>query len=287
MTGRTFAFDRGPALDVGVGLPAVDRSTLAAPAVLAVGLLFASRLAINARASVPIDLVALQELLVPVSALVTAGSLAAIAMTTPRRDEAVGLAFVAAFGAVGTLADAAVTPAAVALVGGSGLALVGQVQAGHRGRLAVGVLLVAGLAASFTAAIGLVPTAVRPLGTQLALLGIAGTPLSIAQSRVDWGAGVAASAALVALAIVGPFVLGATALVAGGIVGASLPIMALAVGGLTTTASAAIRTRRHPQALGAGLLLFAGVPGTLPRALGFVLAIALLTAPAGGVARAG
>ncbi|WP_158855290.1 MULTISPECIES: hypothetical protein [unclassified Halorhabdus] len=266
----------------------LDRVTLSAPAVFAVATLFVSRLAINARTPVPFDLVAVQDLLVPVTALACAGSLIAIAVLDAGGYETVGLAFVGVFGVTGTIARPASVPAVVALVAGSGVAAGARLYAERTfpiGPAVVTGVLLGGLTASLGSSLGIAAATTRSLGTQLTLLGVAGTPIFLVRGRTDYLAGAVAAGLLVALGIVAPFLLGATGLVAGGIVGASLPLMALSVGGLTVTASAALRTRQHAATLGAGLLLFAGVPATLPRAVAVVLALVLLVETATGGAR--
>jgi len=281
MSGRVAAFDAVgmPTTLGGIEVAELDREVLAAPAVLAVATLFGVRIAINARAAVPIDLVVLQKWLVPLTALVCAGSLLAIAVLGGERYETVGLAFVGVFGVAGTIARPAYTPAVVAIVVGTALATGDRMNTDEEPRIGPAVvasLLVCGLAASLLGTFGVEPATTRSIGSQLTLLGIAGTPVFLARNRADWLFGALGAGLLVALGVIAPFLLGATGLVAGAIVGASVPIMALAVGGLTTTASAALRTGHHAAALGAGLLLFAGIPATIPRALAFVLAVVLL-----------
>jgi len=276
-----------PGVVRGIGGGRIDREALATPAVLAAATLFGVRLAINARAPVPFDPVALLEWLVPLTALGCAGSLLAIAVLDGESYETVGLVFVGVFGIVGTIARPAYVPAVVAIVAGTALATGDRLLAGTDRRLGpafVTSLLVCGLAVSLIGSLGVEPATTRPIGSQVTLLGIAGTPVFLARGRADWLFGALGAGLLVALGVFAPFLLGATGLVAGGIVGASTPVMALAVGGLTTTASAALRTRRHAAALGAALLLFAGVPATLPRALAVVLAVVLFLGPhSGGV----
>jgi hypothetical protein len=285
MSGRVAALDTVGVPTIVRDVDAIDRPVLAAPAVLAAAALFVTRLAINARAAVPIDLVSLQEWLVPLTALVCAGSLLAIAVLHGTTVETVGLTFVGVFGVAGTIARPAFVPAIVAIVAGAAIALGDRLWTGDGPRLGpvlVSGLLIGGLAASLAGALGFESAAARSLGSQLTLLGIAGTPVFLARGRFDWLAGAVGAGLLVALGVLAPFLLGATGLVAGAIVGASVPVMALAVGGVTTTASAALRTRNHAAAMGAGLLLFAGIPATIPRALAFVLALALLVGPSLG-----
>ena len=263
----------------------VDRDVLAAPAVFAAATLFCVRIAINAGVVVPVDLVVLQEWLVPLSAVGCAGSLLAIAVLDSDGYETIGLAFVGVFGVVGTAARPAYAPVVVAITVGTALATGSRLRTGDELRLGpifVTGLLIGGLAVSLAGTFGIEPTTTRTLGTQLTLLGIAGTPAFLARGRADWLLGALGAGLLVALGVIAPFLLGATGLVAGGIVGASVPVMALSVGGLTMTASAALRSRHHAVALGAGLLLFAGIPATIPRALALALAVTLLVESSSG-----
>ncbi|MFB6162264.1 MAG: hypothetical protein ABEJ86_02330 [Halococcoides sp.] len=258
----------------------IDRAVLALPATILAALLFGSRLAINARVSMPIDPVGLQDSLVTITALACAGSILAIAVLHGRGVETVGLSVVGVFGVLGVIARPATAPAAVAIVAGSTLAI-GAKLSGERalGATLVAGLLIGGLAGSLAGVVGFESATTRPIGSQIALLGAAGTPAVLARGRLDWTLGAIGAGLLVVVAAIAPFVLGATGLVAGAIVGASVPVMALALGGVTTTASAALRTEAYPAALGAGLLLFAGVPATIPRALAVVLAMVVLIGP--------
>ena len=290
MSGRVTALAAVEIPRTGHRVDTVDRATLAVPAVLAAAALFVSRLAINARATIPVDLVAFQAFLVPVTALACGGSLVAMAVFGADSYETIGLTFIGVFGVAGTIARPAYVPAVVAIVAGTGVVVGAQLRLDRERRLGPGivaVLLVGGLATSLAGSLGIASASLRSLGTQLTLLGVAGTPLFLARGRIDYLAGAVAGGLLVVLGLVAPFLLGATGLVAGAIVGASLPLMALAVSGLTVTASAALRTRRHAATFGAGLLLFAGVPATVPRALALTLAVVLLVETAvGGVADA-
>ncbi|WP_135661924.1 phosphate ABC transporter permease [Halorhabdus rudnickae] len=263
----------------GINITDVDRDVLATPATLTAVALLGVRLAINARVTAPLDLVGLQTALVPLATLVCAGSVLAIAVLDGEGYETVGLAFVGVFGVIGTIARPAYTPAVVAIIAGTALATGSQLNAEVDRRIGpslVAFVLVCGLATSLIGTFGVEPATTRSIGSQLTLLGIAGTPIFLSRGHVDWLFGALGAGLLIALGVIAPFLLGATGLVAGGIVGASVPVMALAVGGLTTTASAALRRRHDGAVLGAGLLLFAGIPATIPRALALVLALTLL-----------
>jgi hypothetical protein len=203
-----------------------------------------------------------------------------LAGTTDIDSERIGLAFVAAFGLIAILSPAAAVPAAVAVVGGGTLAAVARWRAVSarrlNWRLAPVVAILAGIGLTLGSAIGLAPAVVRPVGAHLSLLGAAATPALVGHGNRDWALGGAVAGALVAVGLFAPFLTGAVALVGGGIVAVSLPVMAAGLCGLVTTASAGIRLRRPAAILGATLLVVAGVPATLPRALAAVLGVIVL-----------
>jgi alanine dehydrogenase len=108
------------------------------------------------------------------------------------------------------------------------------------------------------------------------MLGAAGTPALLAHGRGDWVLGGLAAGLLVAAGVSAPFLTAAVALVGGGVVGTNLLVMAVGFCGLVTTASATARTRRLPAFCGVALLVVAGVPATLPRALAAVVGLLLI-----------
>lgn len=206
-----------------------------------------------------------------------------LAVTTDDDLERVGLAFVAAFGLLAAVVPTATVPAVGALVGGGGLALARRIDRYRledpRWRLAPAALLTAGIAASILAAMGVLSGTLRPTGSHLVMLGAAATPALLGHGRGDWALGGAVAGLLVAAGISAPFLTGAVALVGGGVVATSLLVMAAGLCGIVTTASAALRTRHWIALSGAGLLLVAGVPATLPRAMAAMVGILLLVEP--------
>jgi len=263
------------------------RTVVGALTLLAAGAPFLSRVLINARTAVGPSLAARMDLLAVGAIAGPAFAAGVLATTTAIETERVGLVFVAAFGGLALLSPAVAVPAAAAIVGGGALAVSARWRAlperGTNWRVApvVGVLL--GTALSLNAAMGLAPAIARLAGAHLAMLGAAATPALLGHGNRDWALGGVVAGLLVAFGVVAPFVTGAVSLIGGGLVGVSLPVMAAGLAGLVTTTSAGIRTRRLPAALGAGLLLVAGVPGTLPRAMAAVLGLLLLIESRGGI----
>ncbi|MFT4963728.1 MAG: hypothetical protein ACI9PP_001005 [Halobacteriales archaeon] len=279
----------GPALRrVWRGLEDVRTRTLVGLlALLTAAAPFLSRMLINARTTVGPSLATKMDLLVAGAIAGPALATGVLATTTAVETERVGLVFVAAFGALTLVSPVVAVPATVAVVGGGAVAVGGRWRAlpgrevDWRVAPVVGVLL--GTALSLAAAMGLAPPLARPVGAHLSMLGAAATPALLGHGNRDWALGGAVAGLLVAVGVVAPFVTGAVSLVGGGIVAVSLPVMAAGLAGLVTTTSAGIRTRRMPAALGAGLLLVAGVPGTLPRAMAAVLGVLLLVESRGGI----
>lgn len=256
-------------------------------ALVAAGTPFLARLLLNARVGVAAGLATWMHELGTLAVAGPALAAGALAATTDDELERAALAFVTAFGLVAAVSPAATVPAAGAIVGGGGLAAYRRIETRRPGaptwRLAPVALLTAGVAASLFAAMGVAAGLLRPTGSHLALLGAAATPALLAHGRTDWALGGVIAGLLVAVGVAAPFVTGAVALVGGGVVATNLLVMAAGLCGLVTTASAAVRTRHWLALLGAGLLLVAGVPGTVPRALAAVLGVLLLIEPRGEV----
>jgi hypothetical protein len=218
-----------------------------------------------------------------VSTTVVAAAAIAVAVTDADPLAGIGLLFVGVFGLLSLVSSAAALPAAVAI--GLGTATVAAVS-GRRLDLvsaAAVALLVAALSIGLASGVG-GWTGLRPVASTGALVGIASTPAFAATdwrslSTANWGAilgGLAAFAVVFGVGRAVPFVIGAVTLTGTGVVGTSLPVVALAVAGAVTTASAASRTRRWGLLAGVALVAFAGVPASLPRALPFALGIAAL-----------
>jgi len=185
----------------------------------------------------------------------------------------VGLLFVGVFGLLSAVVGLAI-PAAVAVVAGTAAVAVAVREDLTPVTAVATVLLVGGLAVSLVGGLG--ATTLRPIGSTLALLAVAATPAFAATDRRALVGGAVAFAAVVAFGLANPFVTGAITLVGSGVVGSSLPVVALAVAGAVTTGSAALRERRWALLSGVALIAFAGVPGTLARAIPFALGITTL-----------
>lgn len=267
-------------------LGAVDRRVVPAPAVVA-GVLalataaapFVARLALNARAPVPVDLGTVLPVLLPVA---LGGPALAAGLLLPGEDDdlaAVGLAFLSVFGLFAAVAPAARIPAGVAVLCGGGLAvgrrLVARGESVARWRLLPALAVLAGVGLSLAAGFGVAPAA-RPAGATLAMLGAAGTPALLAHGSGDWALGGLVAGLLVAAGLSAPFLTAAVALVGGGVVATNLLVMAVGLCGLVTAASAAARSGRWAACCGVALLLVAGVPATLPRAVAAVVGLVLL-----------
>jgi len=199
----------------------------------------------------------------------------AVALTETDPVSGVGLLFVGVFGLLSLGSGAVAAPAAVAVAAGTA-----AVAVAHRDRfanprgVALGTLLAA-LIVSLASGVG-GWVALRPLGSTLALVGVAVTPVFAATTTRSLLGGGVAVAAVVALGLSLPFVVGAVTLVGVGVVGSSLPVVALAAGGAVTAGSAALRRREWSLLAGVALVAFAGAPAALPRAVPFALGAATL-----------
>jgi hypothetical protein len=216
--------------------------------------------------------------------LVVAASM--LATVTDDEIERVGLAFVGVFGLLGALEPHVATGAVVAITAGGVLAVARRWLRTERGvdwHLLPVVAILGAVGISLLGAVGVEPTTFSTLGSHLFLLGGAATPALLHHSRANWAFGGAVAAVLVAVGLTAPFVTGAVTLVAGGIVGASLLVVAIGLCGLVTTGSAALRQRQWYAAVGVTLLVVGGVPATVPRALAVVLGVLLLVEPRGGL----
>ncbi|WP_336339370.1 phosphate ABC transporter permease [Haloarcula brevis] len=218
------------------------------------------------------------------STAVVAAAAIAVAVTDADPLTGVGLLFVGVFGLLSLVSRAAALPAAAAVVLGTATVVAASGRRLNPVSAAATALLVAALSIGLASGVG-GWTGLRSVASTVALLGVAATPAFAATgwpslSTADWGAvigGVAAFAVVLAVGRTVPFVAGAVTLTGSGVVGTSLPVVALAVAGAVTTASAAVRTGRWTLLAGVALVTFAGVPASLPRALPFALGVAALT----------
>lgn len=216
------------------------------------------------------------------TAAVVGPGLGAIVLSITTDDDVVrvAMAFAGVFGLLTVLAPAAALPAAVALVGACGLLVVAHAtrpfSADEVAESLVGTVFLLGVALSMAANVGLQPAMLRPLGSRVALLAVAGSPVFVEWNRRSVVVGAIGAAAFAGFAIAAPFVTGAASLIAGGIVGVSLPVLVLAVlGGLTLVATG-VDLRAPELALAGAIILAAGVPASIPRGLTLVVGLALL-----------
>lgn len=258
----------------------------------------AYRIAHNSPVALPAGVTELAPVVLPT--LVVGPALAGLllAATADAPGERVGLAFVGGFGLLALASPSAWLPAAVSTIFGGSLLAGSQIRrfgsfgrsgrSGRSGRFGRGesvaavrravvpVVLVAGVVASLTATAGVAPATLRPVGSGLALVGIGLTPMLVGADRTSLIFGALGGILAVGLATSAPYVAGAVLLVGGGVVGVPLGLVAFAVGGAVVALSYALRRGRTDATFGVGLLLVAGVPGTLPRAVGVVVALALV-----------
>lgn len=249
--------------------------------------LTATRVALNAPVALPsaasggwLDAAATAAVVGP------AAGVLALGVTADEAWARTGLILAGVFGLLSAVTSAVALPTVGALVVGGWLTLAGSDAAARsptRRQVRVAVVaaaLLGGLTLSLFGAVGVRPAALRSAGTTLALAGMAATPLAFGARPAAYGVGGLAAGATFHLTGAAPFVSGAVALVAGSVVGASALLLAVAVGGLTATVAAGVASRRVGPALAGLLLLSAGVPSSIPRALGAVLAVAFVVATA-------
>lgn len=206
----------------------------------------------------------------------------ALGVTAEEAWARTGLILAGVFGCLSAVTTAVAVPAAGAVVVGGSLPLAGAIGRSPTRRQARGVTVAAtllvGLAISLYGAYGVRPALLRPAGTTVALVGMAVMPLAFRAGLGAYGVGGLAAGLVYSLTGAVPFVSGAVSLVAGSVVGGSALLIAAAVGGLAATVSTGALTRRADPVLAGLLVLVAGVPSSIPRALGVVLAVAVLVA---------
>ncbi|ELZ80128.1 hypothetical protein KU306_18400 (plasmid) [Haloferax larsenii] len=212
-----------------------------------------------------------------------------LATTAETASERVGLTFLGGFGLISLASATAWIPAAVGIAVGGGVVVWSRLARlkteedwDEIRRVTPTVLLIVGVGVSLAATVGVAPTTLRPLGTILTLLALGLAPVVTGWDLTSLGAGVGAGLVTLALATSLPYVAGAVLLVGGGVVGAPLGLVAFAVGGGVTGVVFSLRDERVDRALGAALLLVAGVPATLLSAAGVLVAVALLATESRG-----
>ena len=242
-----------------------------------------ARFALNAPVALPLPNVAGSvDALV---ALATIGpAVAAVVVGLSQEDVLlrVGLLSAGVFAALPVVDAAATLPAAGALVLGGAFVLrpLGRSSSASRATPTASLVLLAlaaGLAGSLLAATGTDPVGVRTLGGVAVAAGLAGLPLLVRPvDRRAWVAGAAVAATVFAAGVAAPFVTGAAVLVVWGAVGVPLGLLALGAGGAATIVADAALSGRLLPATGGLLLLSAGVPASVQRAVAFVLGVSLV-----------
>ena len=275
----------------------VDQRRLVAGAGLLTLLVLAARTTHGLLVNAPFDPVVVPPALrtgvatgVPV---VVGGALAVVALTDDRPAVRVGLLFAGVFGLLGVFLPTVTLPAVVAIACGAGLALFGSLgrleTLSYRGvrRRLLGAGFVVALTVSLADGTGIV-RGLHGTGSLVALSAVALVGTRAARSLPAAGAGVLAAAGVVYAGSTSPFVLGSALLVVFAVSGVPPLLFALAVAGGTAAATAGLSRRLYPLATGACLLVLAGVPVTLPRAMTFLLGATLVTLdweqPVGGSA---
>lgn len=249
------------------------------------------RVAHNAPGALPGRLTELAASALPVAVVGPALAALLLATTADAPAERVGLAFAGGFGLIALASPAAWVPAAVGTVCGGTLVVGARLRRPDRdanvaavARVGVGVVLTVAVVVSLAATAGVASATLRPLGSGLALVGVGSSPLLVGGNRTSLFVGATAGVLAYGLATTAPYVTGAVLLVGGGVVGTPLGLVVVAIGGGVAGLAHALRRGRADAALGTGLLLAAGVPGTLLRALGVVVAVTLLVGVEGGEA---
>lgn len=207
-------------------------------------------------------------------------ALAAILLGLGSADEyrRVGLLAIGSFGLLSLVARAAVVPATWAVVAGGWLAGAPSLsRVRDHPSVLVLVVLLAGTTVTLAGVLGFRPALLRPAGTAIVLFGVATTPLLATPSRVSALVGLGTGVLVAVLGVLFPFIMGAIDLIVLGVVGVPHLFVVAAIAGGATTVTAGLSQDRPVLALAGLLLLAAGVPASLPRALAVVLAVALLS----------
>lgn len=222
-------------------------------------------------------------------AVLLVGGLGALALglLADSSIERVGLVAAGVFGVLAALVPAAALPATgVAVVGALAAGIDRAPRNGIDGRVLVALGYVVAMVAAIGAAIGILGPGFRAVGAWATLVGLAALSTIHRPGRVGWVvAGVAMAGVLVA-GIVSPFLTGAVVLIVAGVIGAPLVLVAAGIGGAVAAIAGSVATHRYRPAVGAVILVAAGVPASLPRAVAAVVGLVLvLDRTAGEVAQ--
>lgn len=263
-------------------------TTVGLVALAPVAALTLARLLRNSPAGLPAAVREAVPVLTTLAAVVPAFAFLALGAAADRRPARTAHLALGVFPAMAVATDGAWLAAAavVAVVSAAALALALRDRATGDGSATlsveglapavVSVFGVAAIAASLAGAAGIAPLTLLPLGAAAAFATLAALALGRLTDGVDLLVWVGAAVAVGWWAIGAPFVAGAVTLVAFGAGQVPFVLLVLGVGGAVAVSVAALRRGAVGPAVGALLLLFAGVPGRLPRAVAFALGLVVL-----------
>ncbi|MDR5656437.1 hypothetical protein RH831_04485 [Halodesulfurarchaeum sp. HSR-GB] len=215
--------------------------------------------------------IALLAILGPASAALVLG------LNTADVSVRVAMLFVGVFGLLSAVSETAMAPAAIALAGATVLLAATAVKtADSPGQVVVTVAFTVGVLASMAGAFGFEPAFTRSLGSVAVAGAIVGLPAFVGWSRRSVFVGLLAGAVVAGVGIAVPALVAAVGLLGMGIVGLPLAVLVVGAVGGGTAVTRAVETGRLPMALAGLLVLVAGVPATIPRALALIVGVALL-----------
>ncbi|MEF8757953.1 MAG: hypothetical protein V5A33_06925, partial [Halobacteriales archaeon] len=226
-------------------LPARPRTIAGLLAFVPVALATLVRVWNNAPGGLPADVHAARPAISALAVVGPASAAVVLAVATDEDAIRVGLLSVGVFGFLGGFVEGAAVAAIGAVVGGTAVAIgthLGAPRDWRTGRkVVVASTILGATAVSLAATSGVDPATLRPVGSTVALLGLAATPALVRPRLPEVGIGAAGFGVVIVLGTGAPYVTGAVALVAGGVVGASLLAIALGVAGALTATAATLR----------------------------------------------
>lgn len=230
--------------------------------------------------SPPVDLQALHGVVEPLSVAVPAAVAVVVGASTDTGWEQVGLTAAGTFAVLAALGPAGAVPAtgvlamAAVMVVGANASRPADVRGG--GRLLFGGATAAAVVVSAGANLGVLPPGGRSLATTAALVALVAAPLAVGASRRAALAGAAVATVVLVAALSAPFLMGATWLAVGAAYDPNVVLAAAGVGGAVATAVHGVLGGRPTAAAAGVLLLAAGVPASVDRALAVVLGAGFL-----------
>ena len=212
------------------------------------------------------------------AAVLTGVALVALALATTRSRVRIGFLFVGVFGILATLSDGATIAAVVAIPVGGALAFADALGTPTsyfelRRRL-VALAFVFAIGLSLAATSGVLGSKPREVGAVAFLVAVTLLVVRVGDT-VALLAGAGGFVGVVAASAAAPYVTGSALLVGFGVVGSPHVFAATAVLGGVAAAVAGLRDGEFELAVGATLLLFAGVPATPAAAMAVCLGAAL------------